>query len=201
MLIKILLLEINPAMERPVTERSTLAERNGRSTSISGLIPSWLLTLFANTLLCVPSFETYNSFAKLLSYWTRSRLFHLKWLEFIFSFSNWQCINFLLFKIYKGMLLKYWKYTFKFIILIWIFCFWWTILIRFISPKYTFNLKRKNIYIHFQLINLFGWDKVIGPNKKKVGIGLYLANPETLPPLPSSGSCIFILFYKMGLGY
>ena len=76
------------------------------------------------------------------------------WNSFL-AFRIWQCINFSLFKIYKGMTLKYWKYTFKFIILIWIFCFWWTILIRFISPKYTFNLKRKNIYIHFQLINLF----------------------------------------------
>ena len=70
--------------------------------------------------------------------------------------------------------------------------------------------------------NLFGWDKVIGPNIYiyiyiyMVGIGLYLANPETLPPFPSSagdyqnalmtfGTCIFyflfLFFDKMGLGY
>ena len=32
-------------------------------------------------------------------------------------------------------------------------------------------------YIHFKLINLFGWVKVIA-KEKKVGIGLYLANPK-----------------------
>ena len=53
MLIKIKLWEIYPAMERLITERSTLVEWNRTNSSISRLIPSWLLTPFANTLLCV----------------------------------------------------------------------------------------------------------------------------------------------------